>query len=135
MCPVANAVLDILKIELERRCSKYEPIHERFNFLINICNESVSAEDVTREADDFQKFYDEDIDGTFSMECLRLRSYIQESCDKDEKNRLTGNVTNLLSFLKEDNLYILFPNVVTALQVFLSMAVINCSAERVLSLT
>ncbi len=42
---VYYAVLHILKIELER-CSKYEPICERFNFLINICHESVSVEDV-----------------------------------------------------------------------------------------
>ena len=131
---VYYAVLDKLKIELERRCSKYEPICERFNFLINICDdESLSAENLTRQADDFQTFYDEDIEDTFSIECLHFRSYIQESCDEDEKRKLTGNATNLIAFLKENNLEILFPNVVTALQVFLCMALTNCSAERAFS--
>ena len=126
-------VLDQLKIELEKRCSRYEPVCERFNFLINICHESVDLTDLTREAENFQNFYAEDIEETFAVECVHFRSFIESSCVEDQKNELSGNAINLLTFLRENNLEVVFPNVSIALQIFLCMAVTNCSAERAFS--
>ncbi len=123
------SILDKLKIEFESRCSRYKPICKRFNFLMNICDESVSVENLTQEEKDFQKFYAEDSDETFPVECLHFKNYIGSACNKNEKNRLSGSAINLLSFLRDSNLQVVFPNVSITLQVFLCMVITNCSPE------
>ena len=67
------------------------------------------------------------------MECLHFHSYIEGACDDEEKKELSYNASNLLSFLRKSNLEVVFPNISIALQVFLCMAVTNCSAERAFS--
>ncbi len=118
------SVLDKLKIELQSRCSSYVPILERFNFLLKIHDDSVSTEDLIQQTENFQKFYKEDIEEVFPAECIHFREYIQIARNKEGLDDL-----DLLKFIRDRDLEDLFPNISIALQVFLCMAVTNCSAE------
>lgn len=119
------AILDKLKTELLSRCSSYKPIFERFYFLLNIQDESVSPEDLVENAKKFQEFYKGDIEEVFPTECIHFRSYIVTV-----KNEEGLDDFKLLEFIQDRDLEDLFPNVTIALKVFLCMAITNCSAER-----
>lgn len=121
------AVLDTLNIELKKRCSAYEPIFERFNFLLNIHDESVSTKDLIQYAKEFQDFYKEDIEEAFPTECIHFRNYVLNA--RNEEGLDDGDL-NLLKFVQNRHVEDLFPNVCIALIIFLSMAITNCSAER-----
>lgn len=121
------AVLDRLTTELKSRCSSYELIFKIFSFLLNICDKSIDTgtEDLVEEAENFQKFYKEDIEETFPLECIHFRNYI-----KNTQMEESFDSTNVLEFIRDHHLEDLFPNVNIALQLYLTMAVTNCTAER-----
>lgn len=123
------AILDRLITELQSRCSSYKLIFEKFSFLLNICDQSIdtSTEDFIKEATNFQQFYKDDIEEeTFPLECIHFRNYIKNAIEEG----FDCNSTNLLGFIRDRNLEDLFPNVNIALQLYLTMAVTNCTAER-----
>lgn len=78
------AVLNQLKLNLKMRHSGYSTIYKKLNFLINIENESIGADGITREAEKLQKCYETDIDETtFSQECIHFKTYIQNAKEKN----------------------------------------------------
>lgn len=118
------AVLDRLSVELKKRMSAYTDIHQKFNFLLNIINES--TEDISHGAKNLQNIYNSDIEeGTFENECIHFKNFLLNMKEEELKSH-----TNLLALLHEYNLCETFPNVTIALRIFLSMASTNCSAER-----
>lgn len=121
------AVLDKLNIELKKRCSSYEPIFERFNFLLNIHDESVGTEDLIQYTKNFQDFYKKDIEEPFPTECIHFRNYVLHIRNEEG---LGDSDLKLLDFIQNRDVEDLFPNVCIALKIFLSMAITNCSAER-----
>ena len=120
-------ILDRLQIKLQRWCSSYELIFKKFSFLFNICDESIDAgtEDLMRETGNFQTFYKEDIEETFFFECIHFRNYKKNTQMKEGFNGI-----NLFGFIRDHHLEDLFPNVNIASQLYSTMAVTNCTAER-----
>jgi len=119
------AVLDKIRQQLEMKHSGYASIYEKFNFLINIDNESISTDDIVRGAERLQQFYEIDIDeNTFTQECIHFKMYIHNTIEKKQPGQ------SLFTFIRNQELEEIFPNVSIALRIFSCMAVTNCSAER-----
>lgn len=125
------AALDKLNCELRTRCSTYESLVEKFNFLLNIGKDPNpnNPDNIIEEAEKFRQFYTVDIEETFPQECVHFRSYIRNTVEAGGGTAVTSAHT-LLKFFHEHNLQETFPNVNIALKIFLTMAVCNCSAER-----
>ena len=83
------------------------------------------TEDLMQEAGNFQTFYKEDIEETFFFECIHFRNYKKNTQMKEGFNGI-----NLLGFIRDHHLEHLFPNVNIVLQLSLTTAVTNCTAER-----
>ncbi|KAL4085032.1 hypothetical protein QTP88_027870 [Uroleucon formosanum] len=119
------AVLDKIRQQLEMKHSGYASIYEKFNFLINIDNESISTDDIVRGAERLQQFYEIDIDeNTFTQECIHFKMYIHNTIEKKQPGQ------SLFTFIRNQELEEIFPNVSIALRIFSCVAVTNCSAER-----
>ncbi|KAL4120597.1 hypothetical protein QTP88_013262 [Uroleucon formosanum] len=119
------AVLDKIRQQLEMKHSGYASIYEKLNFLINIDNESISTDDIVRGAERLQQFYEIDIDeNTFTQECIHFKMHIHNTIEKKPPGQ------SLFTFIRNQELEEIFPNVSIALRIFSCMAVTNCSAER-----
>ncbi len=121
------AILDKLKVEFQSRSLHYETTLQRFSFLLNI--QTISAEHLLQEAQNFQKLYAGDIEEIFPTECVHFKNFIQNAVDENEKL----SASSLLAFILDHDLEELFANVSIAYKIFLCMAVTNCSAERAFS--
>lgn len=122
------AALDKIRVELQDRCAAYVELFKRFNFLITIQTNSMSSEDIIREAKNLQQQYKDDLEATFPEECLHFQQFVQNS-----ENIEGFQSPNFLTFLYGNGLDAAFPNVCIAFRIFLCLAVTNCSAERAFS--
>lgn len=84
---------------------------------------------IVESAEKLQKMYPNDLDNTFSSECLHLQSYLLNSNIDINIDSLTP--ITLCQYLREKSLHIeIFPNVDIALRIFVSVPVSNCTTER-----
>lgn len=78
-------------------------------------------------AEKLQKMYPNDLDNTFSPECLHLQSYLMNSDIESGIDNLTS--ITLCQYLRETSLHIeIFPNIDPV-----SVPVSNCTTERLFS--
>jgi len=124
-----KSALDRLQQEMTTRFTRLKDLNLKFGFLLNIdglLNSEDSDDDVLhRHCDDFEQFYDSDVDGT---------ELFNEICDckmllKTRQDVLPTKPLELLSFIVsygED----FFPNLRAALQILLTIAVSIAGCER-----
>lgn len=119
------AILDRIESEMKKRCTAYINIYEKYNFLFNL--NQLSLEEIVQKANKLQAFYNDDLEESFSNECLHFRSYLQSIMENNENN--LGVIESSL-LLRSKNLQTVFPNIDIAIRMLLCMAISNCSAER-----
>lgn len=84
---------------------------------------------IAESAEKLQKMYPNDLDNTFSSEFLHLQTYLLNSNINIDIDSLTP--ITLCQYLREKCLHIeIFPNVDTALRIFVSVPESNCTTER-----
>lgn len=107
-------ILDRLKSEVENRCATYNNIFGKYGFLINLSN--LSSEEITKKSNKLQKFYSDNLEKSFSFECLRFKSYLQNNAVKSENN------FEFVELSRSQNLQTVVPNVDIALRMSLTYA-------------
>lgn len=110
---------DNIITHLRRRKEPYSKLVKKFSSLINLQNVSIKE-----EAKVLQENYPNDLSEDFADELLHFKSVVAEK----------ESVLEMFQHLKEYNLNSAFPNVETALRIFLTIPVSNCTGERSFSL-
>lgn len=122
------ACIDQLQTSLNHRQTAYNDLQARFLFF---CRPWVDDSRLLyKEADlcvaELKKYYPDDLDEDFRDE---LRQFV-EFVKADEGGQLMKNAAERYRLLCERKLSATFPNVTTALKIYLSIMVTNCSGER-----
>ncbi|KAE9522628.1 hypothetical protein AGLY_016991 [Aphis glycines] len=115
-------ILDKLKAELVRRGSSYKDLCVKFDFLTNIC--SFDEEIISEKTRALIEQYPNDIEESFSNECLHLRDHLFFKSDKKR------SAQELCQMFYTNELIDIFPNVTTALRMYLCTFATNSTAER-----
>lgn len=143
-----NVVIDRLHAELKKRSEVYFGFNEKFGFLN--CLSSTSNEEIRKHASVLTKRYQTDIDDDFSEECVQFKSFAEGLCDDNNDKELNpdDNTHNnmmtympkrnfpleYLQLIREKRLTTAFPNMDTALRIFLCIMTSNASGERSFSI-
>lgn len=109
------AICDSLISHLTMRKRPYEDLTEKFKCLFDL-NINVSKD----SAECLQKYYCSDLDENFLEELRQFSSLV------DCKDSVADMLSKLKNFQLEDT----FPNVETALRIFLTLPITNCTGER-----
>jgi len=99
-----------------------------FNFLWRLHDLDINA--IAQRSAELVSRYSGDLDMTLTDECLQLRHYIVPS----DSQQVVSNLNPITSGMKLSSKQLrptsTFPNVDTALRMFLCMPIANCSGER-----
>ena len=112
-------IIDTLITECKERTAAYSIVNLRFRFLTEFHDMSVAA--VEEESKAFVSVYGSDVDDSFPNEMMHFIEFIGK-----EKT----NAQQMLSTILKANVISTFPNVTTALRIYLSLMCTNCSGER-----
>lgn len=113
-------VMDRVLAVIDCRFESYNDLNNTFGILNNI--PSLSVQDLCKRASDLQSRYSADLELDFVEEIVHFREFVS---GKDN-----SFATELLCFLREKNLQVIFPNVSIALRLYLILPVTNTSGER-----
>lgn len=113
-------VIDSLITNLSSRGQIYKEIQNNFEFLIHL--HLLPADEITLKAENLSSIYDEDLDSSLVGECIQFANYV---LPKEVQFHI-----DLFQYLKNNFLESSFPNIVTSLSIFLTMAVSNTTSER-----
>jgi len=94
-----------VKSELEKRWAAYTNAFDKYDFLTNLI--LLSPEEITQKANKLQEFYSDDLEKSFTYECVHFRAYLQSI------NTNIDGVIELSIHLRCNNLDTVFPNVDT----------------------
>ena len=112
-------IIDTLITECKERTASYSIVNLRFRFLTEFHDMSVAA--VEEKSKAFVSVYGSDVDDSFPNEMMHFIEFIGK-----EKT----NAQQMLSTILKANVISTFPNVTTALRIYLSLMCTNCSGER-----
>jgi len=113
-------LVDQLIVELEKRQKAYVDISSRFSFLICDPNTAMPSDQVRKSANALQQDYADDLEENFCEEFIQFRNL----------NMPAGNPITMQQYIVDNDLTATFPNVETALRMFLTLPVANVSGER-----
>lgn len=113
-------IVDQLIVELEKRQKAYVDISSRFGFLISDPNTAMPVDEVRKSANALQQEYADDLEENFCEEFIQFKNL----------NMPTGNPITMRQYIMDNDLTATFPNVETALRMFLTLPVANVSGER-----
>ncbi|KAL4718147.1 hypothetical protein ACJJTC_013845 [Scirpophaga incertulas] len=102
-------VIDTLSEELKRRRDAYKLLNNKFYFITNLTNLSIS--EVEDKAKALQMIYSTDLEDNFTEECLHFRSHCSI------KNEERKSAVSLLKWLRTEGLQTIYPNVDIALRI------------------
>lgn len=121
-----NVILDSLISELSSRKSAYKDLHAKFGFLLEL--EVTENNIIEIAARKLIEFYPMDLNDELVSECKQLKEFLKfNNLSKPETNIV---VFDLLKMLNEKSLILAFPNVYTALKIFLTIPIANTTSER-----
>lgn len=122
-------ILDRLRAEIQRRHNAYLNFKEKFSFLTKMTE--LSTQRVIEKAEFLVKYYTNDLEDDLIQECVHFHSHI--SSDKTAECAVKPGSNSLLSlstFLRNQSLSNVYPNLDIALRIALSTPATNCSGER-----
>jgi hypothetical protein len=119
-----NVIIDSLIAELSKREKSYVEVSKMFGFLWGL--QEMDNTTITLHCDELVSQFPGDLDLSLKEECIQLRHYILQS----ERLLSTPNPITLCMELSAKQLTSTFPNVDTALRMFLCKPIANCSGER-----
>ncbi|XP_072351187.1 zinc finger MYM-type protein 1-like [Scyliorhinus torazame] len=126
---VLYQLYDCLIIQLRKRIDPYEQIAKRFKFLSELVNNSEIDEDSTKL---IISYYKDDIDHKLVNECYQFKEYLHlRKSQRTEVNTPSKmQCADVLQLICEQHLIEVFPNITTALKLYLTMPITSCEAER-----
>lgn len=117
-------IIDTLLAEISKRKSAYDHIASKFEFLMNL--KKFDENMIREKANILYKYYPDDLEKGIIEECLHFKHV-----DLLSDNSMTLSKPELiLKTIIESQIESTFPNITTALRIFLSIACTNCSGER-----
>ena len=124
---VYNVLFDSLANELSKRGRVYKEINKKYKFLLNIGKRDHSHIDM-ESINYVISFYNNDIDAGLIKECTQFMEYLQIT-NKEKQTKCSS----MLKLIYERSLIDVFPNLYTALKIFLTLPITSCEAERAFS--
>jgi hypothetical protein len=121
-----NVILDKLLSALHHRIDAYTEVHNCFGFLYDFSNES-SDGSIYASAAKLADRYKTDIDPSFCNEMKQWRNLVK--IERSAGNCDTSTIGQL-KMMKKLQVGATFPNVETALRIYLTLPVANCESER-----
>ena len=118
-------IIDALKTNLKKRAVAYEEITNIFSFLIDL---NAPKSYITERVNVLLNNYPDDVDGNLTGEVKYFHAYIKQNHSESECRDL--NHQDIYQIMQKDKVYTVFPNVETALRIYLSIMITNCSGER-----
>ena len=118
-------IIDALETNLKKRAVAYEEIANTFSFLIDFYASELS---ITERVNVLLNKYPDDVDGNLTGEVKHFHAYIKQNHSESECRDL--NYQDIYQIIHKDKVSIVFPNVETALRIYLSLMITNCSGER-----
>ncbi|XP_065664452.1 uncharacterized protein LOC136086109 [Hydra vulgaris] len=122
---VYNVLFDSLANELSKRGRVYKETNKKF--LLNIGKKDHSHIDM-ESINYVISFYNNGVDAGIINECTQFREYLQIT-NKEKQTKCSS----MLKLIYERNLIDVFPNLYTALKIFLTLPITSCGAERAFS--
>lgn len=119
-------VIDRLISELAKRQEAYHGFNEKFSFLTKMSELLPSV--LTEKASFLEKMYPNDLETDLVQECVHFQSYL--SSERISIKPISGSLKSLSSFLREQNLGNIYPNLDIVLRMALCTPATNCSGER-----
>ena len=117
------AIIDKLDQNLRIRGEIYTKVSRTFDFLID---RKISIESCVTLSDKLISSYPDDLNSDLSQEVQHYHIYLNNKFPVDKKL----SHYEMYRIIVEDNIKNVFPNVEISLQIFLSLMITNCSAER-----
>lgn len=108
---------DNLILHLNERMKAYHFLERRFSFLFSKNN---APKELSEAIKKFQDIYNEDVDEDFSDEFVQFSEFMPN----------VSNAVEMLKLIKSLQIQHTYPNTETALRIFLSIPISNCSGER-----
>ncbi|XP_004212877.3 zinc finger MYM-type protein 1-like [Hydra vulgaris] len=124
-------VLDHLNSALCKRSEAYSGVCDKFGFLRNI--RSLEQSDLRRASRNLIDTYVDDFEESFEDEILHFKEYLfaDTYLQQNEKELKCSIELYMYRALRNSSaLQDIFPNVATALHIYLSLMITNCSDER-----
>lgn len=128
---IINKLLDFLINDLHRRSSVYQDITVKFKCLFDIGD--ISKDDIDIDAvntESFKKlieYYNEDLEEELISEALQFKKYLKIS---NPETKINKSCSTMLNIIYSKEMIDVFPNLYTALKIFLTLPVTSCEAER-----
>lgn len=123
---VFNALLDVVNSQIDNRFSALENVVESFSVLFPKVLLQLSEDEILARAEKLQKKYEKDIGPSLPLELISLRSGLKNQISKlNTVSELTA-----LVYIEFDTIASSYPEVLTALALFLTLPVTVASAER-----
>ncbi|XP_072351161.1 uncharacterized protein [Scyliorhinus torazame] len=126
---VLYKLYDCLIIQLHKRIDPDEQIAKRFKFLSELVNNSEIDEDSIKLIISYCK---DDIDHKLVNECYQFKEYLRlrKSQHTEENTPSKMQCAEILLLICEQHLIEMFPNITTALKLYLTKPIMSCEAER-----
>lgn len=121
-------IIDKIGTEMQKRLEKYDFLDKHFSFIT--CLTELDNEDLRQKANTLTQLYKDDINDELGEECLVLKSFLNTVKEKID----ISSALNLLNYIYTNDLITAFPNIYTAIHIFLTIPVSNASGERSFSI-
>lgn len=119
---VFYVIIDSLIAQLKKRNYTYIKLNEKFGFLVQLHN--LNSAEIEEKANVLINYYSQDLDHNLIVECQHFGSYLK-SIDTIKRSAI-----DLCKLICSNDYISIYPNLHTALSMFLCMMVSNCSGER-----
>lgn len=121
-------IIDTINNEMRKRLEKYDFIDKHFSYLIRLTE--LDNDDLRQKSHTLTDLYKNDINDELGDECLVFESFLNAV---EEKINISL-APDLFSYIYSNDLITAFPNIYTALHIFLTIPVSNASGERSFSI-
>jgi len=122
-------IIDKFALELDNRIAAYSYISTHFLFITKLSCPPDSDSEVQKSIKKCISTYKNDVDSSLEYEIIQFQTFLHLS-------KVTFDESDAFSLLKwfyEKSLQEVFPNILIALRLYLTIPVANCSAERAFS--
>lgn len=128
-------IIDSFCSQLEKRIEAYSFLKNNFLFItklhVVLPQDTDEEEEVNKSLENFILLYKKDVDNTIQNEIIQFKKYW--SISKPSYDDTQDYLLDIWKHFNEKNLLLSFPNLYTAIKIYLTIPIANCSAERAFS--
>lgn len=119
-------ILDNLSSELIRRKIAYESVSNTFGFMGSLCD--LSDNQISTDAANLWQSYQSELDRDFAEECIQFKYFLKAL--KEENKEENYSMAEILQVPRRLKIVATYPNIDTALKIFLTIPATNVTEER-----